>query len=101
MTVQLCPKCNGQGTVAKPPWIPGDVHTWNSGTTTPYRCNLCDGRKVIDSMAADPTGDEEDRELLSEWLHGPGAPPTEDDRKRWLAMTAAPTSDIPAAEEAS
>jgi DnaJ-class molecular chaperone len=47
VTLQLCPKCNGQGTVAKPPWIPGDVHTWNSGTLAPYVCNLCEGRMVI------------------------------------------------------
>ncbi len=47
MSMQVCPKCNGQGIVAKPAWIPGDVRTWNGHTTAPYRCNLCDGAKVI------------------------------------------------------
>ena len=27
---QLCPKCNGQGTVSKPPYIAGDVYEWSS-----------------------------------------------------------------------
>lgn len=35
-------------------------------------------------MTAAPTGDEEDRRLLDEWLQGPGARPTADDRARWL-----------------
>ena len=26
---QLCPKCNGQGQVSKPPYIAGDVHEWS------------------------------------------------------------------------
>ena len=46
MTAQICPKCNGQGMVARPPWVAGDVRQWTSNTTGPYLCNLCDGRKV-------------------------------------------------------
>jgi hypothetical protein len=48
MTGQLCPKCKGQGIVSRPPWIPADQPTWVSHTLGPYRCNLCDGMKVID-----------------------------------------------------
>jgi hypothetical protein len=43
---QLCPKCKGQGIVAKPPHIPGDILGWTSGDVS-YRCNLCHGAKVI------------------------------------------------------
>lgn len=44
--LQLCPKCNGQGKVSKPPWIPGDVYEWSS-TATSYICDICNGRKVV------------------------------------------------------
>jgi hypothetical protein len=46
--VHLCPKCGGQGIVTKPPWLPGDVPSWVSHTTAPYKCNLCEGRKFIE-----------------------------------------------------
>ena len=45
--VQLCPKCQGQGIVSRPPWVPADVTTWSAPTVAPYRCNLCDGQMVI------------------------------------------------------
>ena len=44
---ELCPKCDGQGLVAKPPWVAGDIPTWTSHTTAPYTCGLCNGAKVI------------------------------------------------------
>ena len=44
--VQICPKCNGQGIVSKPPWVAGDVDTWNSTATT-HVCDLCNGAKII------------------------------------------------------
>ena len=44
---QLCPKCNGQGLVSRPPHIPGDVQTWSSGDSSPYQCNVCDGKMII------------------------------------------------------
>jgi len=44
--LQLCPKCNGQGTVSKPPWVAGDVYEWSS-TSTSFTCDLCNGAKVI------------------------------------------------------
>lgn len=43
---QLCPKCNGQGTVSKPPYIAGDVNEWSS-TLANHRCNLCGGTMKI------------------------------------------------------
>lgn len=44
--IQLCPKCNGQGTVSKPPWVAGDVHEWVSPSTS-FVCNLCNGLKYL------------------------------------------------------
>ena len=43
---QICPKCNGQGMVSKPPWIAGDQNTWVSSETS-YICDVCDGAKII------------------------------------------------------
>lgn len=43
---QLCPKCNGQGTVQKPPHIGGDVFEWTS-TELLYQCDVCFGAKII------------------------------------------------------
>lgn len=43
---QLCPKCNGQGIVSKPPWVAGDVNEWTSSAAS-YICDLCNGAKVI------------------------------------------------------
>ena len=46
MKAQLCPKCNGQGSVSKPPYVPGNSTTWLSDTSS-YTCDLCNGAKVI------------------------------------------------------
>lgn len=43
---QLCPKCNGQGTVSKPPYISGDVHQWSSSSCQ-FQCDVCQGQKII------------------------------------------------------
>lgn len=43
---QLCPKCNGQGIVSKPPWVAGDVYEWSS-TQTQFTCDVCNGAKII------------------------------------------------------
>ena len=43
---QLCPKCNGQGIVSKPPWVAGDINEWTSSAAS-YVCDLCNGAKVI------------------------------------------------------
>ncbi len=44
---QNCPKCNGQGTVAKPPYVPGDVFEWSGSTATTFVCDVCNGAKII------------------------------------------------------
>jgi DnaJ-class molecular chaperone len=43
---QLCPKCNGQGQVSKPPYIAGDVHEWTSSSCI-FTCDVCNGSKII------------------------------------------------------
>ncbi len=43
---QLCPKCNGQGTVSKPSHIPGDVHQWSHPSMS-FVCDVCNGTKII------------------------------------------------------
>ena len=43
---QLCPKCNGQGQVSKPPYIPADVHVWASSSGI-FFCDVCNGSKII------------------------------------------------------
>ena len=43
---QLCPKCNGQGTVSKPPYIAGDVYEWSSSSCQ-FQCDVCNGQKII------------------------------------------------------
>jgi RNA polymerase subunit RPABC4/transcription elongation factor Spt4 len=44
---QVCPKCGGQGFVAKPPWVAGDQHSWPSVDTGSYSCPVCHGAKVV------------------------------------------------------
>lgn len=43
---QLCPKCNGQGIVQKPPHVAGDVNEWISSNTI-YTCDVCNGNKTL------------------------------------------------------
>jgi hypothetical protein len=43
---QLCPKCNGQGIVSKPPWVAGDISEWTSSSTS-YQCDVCCGQKIL------------------------------------------------------
>jgi hypothetical protein len=43
---QLCPKCNGQGQVSKPPYIAGDAYEWTSSSTI-FTCDVCNGGKII------------------------------------------------------
>jgi hypothetical protein len=45
--MQLCPKCNGQGIVSKPPWIAGDVNQWMSDSAA-YECDVCNGKKIVE-----------------------------------------------------
>jgi hypothetical protein len=43
---QICPKCDGQGIVSRPPWLAGDITEWSS-TQTSYQCDVCHGDKII------------------------------------------------------
>jgi len=43
---QLCPKCSGQGTVTKPPYVPGDVDGWITSQSA-WTCDICNGDKTI------------------------------------------------------
>lgn len=43
---QLCPKCNGQGKISKPPFINGDIEIWMSSEMS-YICDVCNGKKII------------------------------------------------------
>lgn len=44
---QTCPKCGGQGFVAKPPWVAGDQHSWPATDTGNHSCPVCSGAKLI------------------------------------------------------
>ena len=50
---QICPKCKGQGIVAKPPHIPGDVGVWSSSELF-YTCDVCNGEKIIPIHILEP-----------------------------------------------
>jgi len=54
---QLCPKCNGQGIVSKPPYIAGDVEQWTTSETS-FVCDVCNGQRII-PMAIIPEYDFE------------------------------------------
>ena len=46
MHYQLCPKCNGQGYINKPPWAAGDQNEWTS-TSASHPCDVCNGAKIL------------------------------------------------------
>lgn len=43
---QLCPKCNGQGLIEKPPYLAAEVTEWVS-TGTVFTCDVCNGAKIL------------------------------------------------------
>lgn len=45
--IELCPLCNGQGTVSKPPYIDGDVSYWTDSVSGGYTCKMCGGRGYL------------------------------------------------------
>lgn len=47
ISFQKCPKCDGQGTVSKPPHIAGDVFEWVSSEIV-HTCNVCNGKMIIE-----------------------------------------------------
>jgi len=42
-----CPRCDGQGHTAKPPWVPGDVNEWASNNLGSHKCPPCDGTGIL------------------------------------------------------
>jgi hypothetical protein len=46
MKWQKCPKCDGQGIVSKPPWVPADVYVWSCSSVS-HVCDVCHGAKII------------------------------------------------------
>ena len=47
---QKCPKCDGQGSVNKPPFIAGDQERWDTSELKLYTCDVCKGKKIIPMM---------------------------------------------------
>ena len=45
--VALCPNCQGQTIVSRPPWIAGDQETWTASSTEPYPCPTCSAKGYI------------------------------------------------------
>lgn len=52
-TIELCPKCGGQGHVEKPPWVAGDRDQWVSNNTGGYTCPVCNGSGIVSSRTED------------------------------------------------
>jgi hypothetical protein len=46
--LQVCPNCNGQKTVSRPPWVAGDINVWVDGGTAIYPCPTCQQKGVIE-----------------------------------------------------
>ena len=44
---QLCPKCNGQGTVSLPPWIDGDTDEFLNVDIGGFTCDICEGEGLL------------------------------------------------------
>lgn len=43
---QLCPKCEGQGQVVKPPYLAAGINEWSSSQIS-WVCDVCNGAKTI------------------------------------------------------
>jgi len=65
MHYQLCPKCEGQGIVSKPTWLPAGQNTWTS-TAGSYPCDVCGGAKILLVPDNNIYLDEVDYELLKD-----------------------------------
>lgn len=63
---QLCPKCQGQGIVSKPPWVAADVESWTSDRPC-HTCDVCNGAKVILPFTQVQQPTEVDNKLLKKW----------------------------------
>ena len=47
MVYQKCPVCDGTGLVSRPPEVAGDVREFVSNGSGPWRCETCQGQRVI------------------------------------------------------
>jgi hypothetical protein len=50
ISYDLCPSCNGQGLVSRPPLMAGDVFNWpatSGGQPITFKCRICDGKGII------------------------------------------------------
>ena len=44
---QKCPRCGGQGTTNRPPWVAGDQPFWTDSNAGPHPCPTCAGNGVL------------------------------------------------------
>ncbi len=44
---QICPKCNGQGTISNPSRVDDNVNEWIDTNAGDHVCNVCYGAKII------------------------------------------------------
>lgn len=51
---QACPKCQGQGIVSKPPYVPGDQSSWSTSSAMSFQCDVCKGQKIIPMCVIPP-----------------------------------------------
>lgn len=66
---QLCPKCQGQKTVSRPPYLPADVQQW-SATQTSWPCDICNGMGLLPPPSTPPATEEAElwKEIGSKFL---------------------------------
>lgn len=57
---QLCPKCHGQKSVSKPPYVAAEVTEWSSSATS-FQCDMCngDGKLLKPIIKSGASGDEQ------------------------------------------
>lgn len=60
--LHLCPNCQGQKIVSKPPWVAGDQDSWTSSSTGTYPCPTCMGKGYIVTQYNIPTTYDYSRE---------------------------------------
>ncbi len=60
---QKCPKYDGQGTVSKPPYVPGDMYSWTSSSTV-FGCDVCNGMKIMPMATANFVSKESINEIV-------------------------------------
>lgn len=88
MQYQVCPKCQGQGVVSKPPGLAAEVTSW-AGTESSYQCDVCNGFKVLLIPKAEAISLDEQRVPVSvaEAARDKISARTEASYKRWPMAT--------------